>query len=118
MECVPKYSEKQGTGHPESQNHEHWKECYVFRPLEEVERLEIITKYFEWIEDESFKEELSYILKSKNPIANFDAFIKNSSQNDDWFIFNMDCIKDRVRYTIYKELNQNHEPIDNSEIPF
>lgn len=118
IEYIPKHSDKQVTGHAESLNHEHWKECYVFHPLEENERLEIIYKYFDWVEDENFKEELYYILESKNPIANFNAFIKNSDQNNEWFIFNMESIKDRVRYTIYKELNKNHKPIDDSEIPF
>jgi hypothetical protein len=118
IEYIPKNSEKQGSGHAEPLNHKHWKECYVFHPLEEKERLEIINKYFEWIEDENFKEELYYILESNNPIANFNAFINNSHHNTDWFLFNMDYIKDRVRYTIYKELNQNHEPIDDNKLPF
>jgi hypothetical protein len=117
IEYIPNYSEKLGT-QAEKSNHKHWNEYYVFHPLTNNERLEVINKYYEWIEDEDFKEEFSYILKSKEPIANFNEFIKNSNQNDDWFFFYMDYIKDRVRYTIYKELNQNQEPIDDSELPF
>ncbi len=99
-------------------NHSNWNECITFFPLKEEEWLDLMESFMVQIEDESFQEEISCVINSKNALENFNFLISNSKQANHWFVFQFDYFKDKVRSTIHSALHKNIEPLNKDELPF
>ncbi|ALO17056.1 hypothetical protein L21SP5_03445 [Salinivirga cyanobacteriivorans] len=116
IESIPQKTVNQPS--KEGFKHENWEECYVFKPFSKKEKLEIMIHFSTNNKDESLSEELFCALESKEPIQNFGELINTSNQRNIWYNYYIESLKDRIRHSIYQELQKKIEPLDESQLPF
>lgn len=110
--------DEENRGEKETFKHRQWEKRLTFHPLESFESFRIMENFAAQVSNPKVQNILTDLLNRRKPFANFNAYIHNADEREDWFKFRDAAYEQRVREAIYvwlqEENNKSNVPENES----